>query len=53
MYFRPGIRWIPTYRVSLNDQKDKKTATVSLQAELLNEAEDKSVVSTDRAAFPC
>jgi hypothetical protein len=36
----PGIRWIPAYRVSLNDQKDEKTAAVSLPAELLNEAED-------------
>ncbi len=47
MYFRPGIRWIPTYRVSLNDQKEKKTAAVSLQAELLNEAEDLSDVPVD------
>ena len=47
MYFRPGIRWIPTYRVSLNDQKEKKTATVSLQAELLNEAEDLDNVPLD------
>ena len=47
MYFRPGIRWIPTYRVSLDDQKDKKTAAVSLQAELLNEAEDLNDVPVD------
>ncbi len=47
IYFRPGIRWIPTYRVSLNDQKDKKTAAVSLQAELLNEAEDLTDVPVD------
>jgi hypothetical protein len=47
MYFRPGIRWIPTYRVSLHDQKDKKTAAVSLQAELLNEAEDLTDVPVD------
>ncbi len=47
MYFRPGIRWIPTYRVSLNDQKDKKPATVSLQAELLNESEDLTDVPVD------
>jgi hypothetical protein len=47
MYFRPGIRWIPTYRVSLNDQKEKKTATMSLQAELLNEAEDLNGVPVD------
>jgi hypothetical protein len=47
MYFRPGIRWIPTYRISLNDQKHKKTAAVSLQAELLNEAEDLTDVPVD------
>jgi hypothetical protein len=47
MYFRPGIRWIPTYRVSLDDKKDKKTAAVSLQAELLNEAEDLNDVPVD------
>ncbi len=47
MYFRPGIRWIPTYRVSLNDKKEKKTAGVSLQAEMLNEAEDLENVPVD------
>ena len=47
MYFRPGIRWIPTYRVSLNDKKEKKTANVSLQAELMNEAEDLDDVPVD------
>jgi hypothetical protein len=47
MYFRPGIRWIPTYRVSLSDKQEKKTATVSLQAELLNEAEDLDDVPVD------
>ena len=47
MYFRPGFRWIPTYRVSLNENKEKKTATVSLQAELLNEAEDLDNVPLD------
>ena len=47
MYFRPGIRWIPTYRVSLNDKPEKKTANVSLQAELLNEAEDFDDVPMD------
>jgi hypothetical protein len=40
MYFRPGVRWIPTYRISLNDKADEKRANVALQAELLNEAED-------------
>ncbi|MBW2702182.1 MAG: hypothetical protein JRF33_15295 [Deltaproteobacteria bacterium] len=36
-YFRPGIRWIPTYRVELG--ADGKAELV-LQAEILNEAED-------------
>ncbi|MFP6668646.1 MAG: hypothetical protein VB876_15110 [Pirellulales bacterium] len=41
MYFRPGIRWIPTYRINLTtNEKKEKTAEISLQAELLNEAED-------------
>ncbi len=51
MYFRPGIRWIPTYRTSITDKKanDKgqKSATISLQAELLNEAEDLEDVPVD------
>ncbi len=47
MYFRPGIRWIPTYRVSLSDQLENKTAGISLQAELLNEAEDLEDVPID------
>ena len=40
-YFRPGVRWIPTYRVNLatNDKKEK-IAEVAMQAEILNEAED-------------
>ena len=53
MYFRPGIRWIPTYRLTL--AKDNKAAEdnkagkdgrqpaqtgIALQGELLNEAED-------------
>lgn len=37
MYFRPGIRWIPTYRVELGEAG---TAELVMQAELLNEAED-------------
>jgi hypothetical protein len=37
MYFTPGIRWIPTYRVSGEIQDD---ADLSLQAEILNELED-------------
>ena len=47
MYFRPGVRWIPTYRVNLTEelvkQKDGKAnriAEIHLQGELLNEAED-------------
>jgi len=53
MYFRPGIRWIPTYRVNLLDKKEKdakdekRMADVSLQAELLNEAEDLEDVPVD------
>ncbi len=46
-YFRPGIRWIPTYRVSLSEKEGKKLATVALQAELLNEAEDLHNVPID------
>ncbi len=41
MYFRPGVRWIPTYRINLTSgDKDAKRAMISLQAEILNEAED-------------
>ena len=51
VYFRPGIRWIPTYRVSLTAKKEgdkgKQMANVSLQAELLNEAEDLENVPVD------
>jgi hypothetical protein len=47
MYFRPGIRWIPTYRVQLNEDQKNKTAEMSLQAELLNEAEDLNEVPID------
>lgn len=36
-YFTPGIRWIPTYRVS-GDLKD--SADLQLQGEILNEEED-------------
>lgn len=39
MYFRPGIRWIPTYRINLPDT-DKEKAALTMQAELINEAED-------------
>jgi len=40
MYFRPGVRWIPTYRVNLGEKNGKKVADIALQAEILNEAED-------------
>ena len=52
MYFRPGVRWIPTYRVDLaeDDVEDdaankegevpEKLARLDLQAEIVNEAED-------------
>jgi hypothetical protein len=47
LYFRPGIRWIPTYRVSLSDDPKVKTAAISLQAEILNEAEPLEEVPLD------
>lgn len=37
MYFTPGMRWVPSYRISL---KDDHLASVSLQAEIINENED-------------
>jgi len=40
LYFRPGIRWIPTYRVGLPGKDEGNRASISLQAEILNEAED-------------
>lgn len=45
MYFRPGVRWIPTYRLDLaqgdGDSADgKQTARLDLQGEIINEAED-------------
>lgn len=39
LYFRPGMRWIPTYRISLSNDPKVKTASIALQAEILNEAE--------------
>lgn len=47
LYFRPGIRWIPTYRVTLAEKEGKKMANMALQAELLNEAEDLNNVPID------
>lgn len=54
MYFRPGVRWIPTYRVNLTGQaldveqeknatgkpSQRKRAELIMQGEILNEAED-------------
>ncbi len=46
MYFRPDVRWIPTYRINLTDKKfvsnkaEQKTAEIFMQGEILNEAED-------------
>lgn len=37
MYFTPGLRWIPTYRLSGELEAD---AELSLQGEILNEVED-------------
>jgi hypothetical protein len=48
IYFRPDVRWIPTYRIELTDKDFKgksgkaprKTANIAMQGEILNEAED-------------
>ena len=54
MYFRPDVRWIPTYRIDLTEEqfvmhqdkhelpegKPNKTAEIFMQGEILNEAED-------------
>jgi hypothetical protein len=46
MYFRPDVRWIPTYRINLTDRQPvstraaQKTAEIFMQGEILNEAED-------------
>ncbi|BBM83636.1 hypothetical protein [Candidatus Uabimicrobium amorphum] len=37
MYFTPGMRWVPSYRISLQNDN---LASVSLQAEIINENED-------------
>ncbi|WP_372368713.1 hypothetical protein [Candidatus Uabimicrobium sp. HlEnr_7] len=37
MYFTPGMRWIPSYRIDL---QPKNIAAISLQAEIINENED-------------
>jgi hypothetical protein len=41
LYFGPGIRWIPTYRIELAEDD---AARMVMQAEILNEAEDLSGV---------
>jgi hypothetical protein len=48
MYFCPGIRWIPTYRIELvPEEKEEKLAKLDLQAEILNECEDLVDVPVD------
>ena len=47
LYFRPGLRWIPTYRVNLSSDPKVKTAQIALQAEILNEAERLEEVPMD------
>jgi hypothetical protein len=37
LYLGPGLRWIPTYRITL---KKEDEADIEMQAEILNEAED-------------
>ncbi len=44
MHFGPGLRWIPTYRLS-GELKD--SADLALQGEILNEAEDLRDVALD------
>jgi hypothetical protein len=40
-YFRPGLRWIPSYRIQLPETAaPQKMAQITMQAELINEAED-------------
>jgi hypothetical protein len=48
VYFTPGLRWIPTYRLDLEPGGDAEgVAEVSLQAELINELEDLAQVPFD------
>jgi len=44
MYFGPGIRWIPTYRISVGE---KDEAELIMQAVILNELEDLADVPLD------
>lgn len=47
IYFRPGLRWIPTYRLTINPDDQKHLANLAMQAEFLNEAEDLDKVPVD------
>lgn len=47
IYFRPGLRWIPTYRITLPADEKRLLAQLDLQAEFLNEAEDLDDVPVD------
>jgi hypothetical protein len=44
IYFAPGIRWIPTYRIAIDDNDN---VDLVMQAEIINEAEDLSDVATN------
>ncbi len=44
LHFGPGVRWIPTYRISLHESGE---ADMAMQAEILNEAEDLTGVAAD------
>jgi len=47
VYFRPGLRWIPTYRAELDPDPKVKKAKLTLQAEIINEVEDFDEVPID------
>jgi hypothetical protein len=48
MYFIPGIRWIPSYRLRVSKEGTKDArANIELQAEILNELEDLKDVPVD------
>lgn len=47
IYFRPGLRWIPTYRINISPDEQKRIASIEMQAEFLNEAEDLDNVPVD------
>ena len=46
-YFRPGIRWVPTYHINLQGKGRKRFADLRLQAEFINDAEDLVEVPVD------